>query len=140
MNAMRQNESNQNIDFQLGLLHFVHLLVMVDGSLDQRETIAIHTIKIEEDIPDWLYTQFHESLLKKTDRQIYVEGVDMLNRCTEEEKLCAFVHLHRLSEADNNIDVREVRFLLYSLKATKIAYEDVELSTRMSKAASLRWL
>lgn len=128
---MRQNESNQNIDFQLGLLHFVHLLVMVDGSLDPRESIASQNIMAEENIPDWVFTEFKTSLFNKTERQIYVEGVDMLNRCTEEEKLCAFIHLHRLSEADDNIDIREVRFLLYSLKATKIAFEDAKLNNRI---------
>lgn len=135
MNAAPQNESNQNKDFQLGLLNFVHLLVMVDGVIDQRETKAILAIKEEENISDQVFNDFNKSLLSKTERQIYVDAVDRLNRCTEEEKLCAFVHLHRLSEADENIDVKEVRFMLYSLKAAKIDIEDVVLSARMSKAA-----
>ncbi|MEK6780528.1 MAG: hypothetical protein AABY93_02415 [Bacteroidota bacterium] len=33
MNAMRENVSNQNIDFQLGLLYFAHVLAMVDGDI-----------------------------------------------------------------------------------------------------------
>lgn len=140
MNVLRQNQPLQNMEFHLGLLHFVHLLVMVDGLIDQREKDAMLRIKLEENIPDWLFDDFDASISHKTERQIYDEGVDMLNHCTEEEKLCAFVHLYRLSESDDNIHVKEVRFLLYSLKATKIAFEDVVLSTRMSKAAALRWL
>lgn len=140
MSALLDTKTNTNINFQLGLLHFVHLLVIVDGSIDQREKIAIRKIKLEEKINDWVFDDFEESLPRKTERQIYEEGVEMLNRCTEEEKLCAFVHLHRLAEADENIHEKEVKFLLYSLKATNVAYEDVELSARMSKAVSLRWL
>jgi len=140
MNALRDTTPNYNTDFQLGLLHFVHLLVMVDGAIDQREKAAIRKIKLEEKIPDWIFDDFEESVTEKSERQIYEEGVEMLNRCTEEEKLTAFVHLYRLSEADDNVHVREVRLLLYSLKATRISFEDVELSARMSKAVALRWL
>ena len=140
MKALRERESNQSTDFQLGLLHFVHLLVMVDGEIDQREKAAIRKIKLEEKIPDWIFDDFEESVQEKSERQIYEEGVDMLNRCTEEEKLCAFVHLYRLSEADNYVHVKEVRLLLYSIKATKIEFADVVLSARMSKAVALKWL
>ncbi len=140
MSAMRKHKTSTNADFQLGLLHFVHLLVMVDGEIDQREKAAIRKIKLEEKIPDWVFDEFEESIPQKTERQIYEEGVEMLNRCTEDERLCVFVHLYRLSEADDKIHVKEVRLLLYSIKATKIAFEDVELSARMSKAVSLKWL
>lgn len=111
--------SFHNITFQVGLLHFVHLLAMVDGSIDQREKAAIRKIKLEEKIPDWVFDDFEESLFQRTEREIFEEGVELLNRCSEEERLTAFVHLYRLSEADDSIHVKEVRFLLYSLKATK---------------------
>ncbi len=140
MKAWSEMETKQNIDFQLGLLHFVHLLVMVDGAIDQREKAAIRKIKLEEKIPDWVFDDFEETVADKTEREIYEDGIALLNRCNEEEKLCAFVHLYRLAEADDAVHVREVRFLLYSLKATKIEFEDVELSARMHKAVSLKWL
>jgi hypothetical protein len=140
MRVLRERKSNQSTDFQLGLLHFVHLLVMVDGEIDQREKAAIRKIKLEEKIPDWIFEDFEESVVEKTEREMYDEGVELLNRCTEEEKLCAFVHLYRLSEADDKVHVKEVRLLLYSIKATKIEFADVELSARMSKAVSLKWL
>ena len=140
MEAMRENTPNSNIDFQLGLLHFVHLLVMMDGTIDQRERTAIRKIKLEEKIPDWIFDDFEESVPEKTEREIYDEGVEMLNRCSEEEKLTVFVHLYRLSEADDNVHVKEVRLLLYSMRATKISFEDVVLSARMSKAVALKWL
>jgi hypothetical protein len=142
MTESQQNKTGSihNIAFQVGLLHFVHLLVMVDGSIDQREKAAVRKIKLEEKISDWVFDDFEESVIEKTEREIFEEGVELLNRCTEEERLIAFVHLYRLSEADDSIHVKEVRFLLYSLKATKIEFEDVELSARMSKAVALKWL
>ena len=132
--------SSINIHYQLGLLHFVHLLVMADGELDTREKAAIRKIKLEEKIPDWVFDDFEESIPHKTGRQIYDEGLEMLNSCNEEEKLCAFVHLYRLSEADEYIHEKEIKFLLYSLKDTRVEFADVVLGARMSKAVALKWL
>lgn len=66
---------------------------------------------------------------------MYVEGIDLLNECSEHEKLCAFVQLYRVSEADGFIHEREVRFLLFSLKETQIDFEDVLLAARMAQAS-----
>jgi len=49
------NYQKQNMDFQLGLLHFVHLLVTVDGHIDEREKETIFSIKKEESISGKLF-------------------------------------------------------------------------------------
>jgi uncharacterized tellurite resistance protein B-like protein len=129
--------SFQNPDFQLGLLHFAHLLVRADGSVDQREKAAVQKIKREEKISDKIFFDFEEGVRNKEERKIYEEGVSMLNRCTEDERLCAFVHLYQLAAADESIHEKEVRLLLYSLEATNIAFEDVQLIARMSKSVAI---
>ncbi|MBK5279049.1 MAG: TerB family tellurite resistance protein [Bacteroidia bacterium] len=134
MSAPHKFAPDQKIDFQLWLLHFAHLLAMVDGEIDIREKAAIRKIKLEEKIPDWVFDDFEESVGEKTEQQLYREGMEMLSRCTDEEKLSAFVHLYRLSKADDKVHVREVRFLLYSLKATKISFEEVEYAASQRKA------
>lgn len=121
-----------NINFHLGLLHFVHLLVTVDGHIDDRERAAIAQIKKEEGIPDDVYLDFEKNVAMCTEQEIYSRGVDFLNACTEEERLTAFVHLYRLAEADTSITNKEVRFLLYGLKVTNISFEDVVLSASMT--------
>jgi len=140
MNTASEFKHGREIDFQLGLLHLVHLLMMADGEIHPHEKAVIRRIKLEEKIPDWVFDEFEESIPYKTEHQIYTEGINHINSCTEEEKLCVFVHLYRLAEADQNIHVKEVRLLLYSVKATSLSFEDVELSARMSKAVSLKWL
>jgi uncharacterized tellurite resistance protein B-like protein len=124
---------NQNPQFQLGLLHFAHLLMNADGSIDQREESALQKIKKEELISDKVFQYFEAMIRDKPERKIYEDGVDMLNDCTEDEKLAAFVHLYQLAASDENIHEKEVRLLLYSLEATNIAFEDVKLSAQMSK-------
>jgi hypothetical protein len=45
--------------------------------------------------------------------------------CSDEEKLRAFVHLYKLSEADGQVHVKEVRLLLYSIRMAKIEFNEV---------------
>jgi hypothetical protein len=133
---MKVVASNQNQNYQMGLLHFAHLLVTVDGFIDDREKNAINSLLKEEKIPEHLYHDFQKSVRSRTERELYDKGVQLLIQCTEEEKLSALVHLYRLSEIDNNVHVKEVRLLLYSLKATNVEFEDVVLSAKMLKAGS----
>ena len=130
------NTSAQSLNFQLGLLHFAHLLAMVDGIMDEREKKAIRAIADEEQIPEGVFQDFQKEITRRTEKEIYKQGLDLLNQCNDDEKKCAFVHLYRLSEADDKIHVREVRLLLYSLKATHVDFEDVELIARLTKATN----
>jgi uncharacterized tellurite resistance protein B-like protein len=125
---------NANVNFQLGLLHFVHLLANVDGVVDERERKAMWSIKDEEKIADSVFHEFEQRIATEKEQDIYKEGVDLLNSCSEEERLCAFVHLYRLAEADENIHIREVRLLLYGIKEAKIEFEDVLMSARLAKS------
>jgi uncharacterized tellurite resistance protein B-like protein len=124
----------QNMDFQLGLLHFVHLLVTVDGHINDHEKEAIHSIKREEAIPGKVFHRFVRQITGKTEREVFMDGLNMLNRCNEEERLCAFVHLYRLAQADAHLDVKEVKLLLYSLKETNIEFDDVVLTAQLAIA------
>jgi uncharacterized tellurite resistance protein B-like protein len=124
----------QNLNYQLGLLHFAHLLVTVDGFIDEREKKAIRTLQEEEQIPELVLHEFEEAIIPKSEREVFQQGVTLLNQCNEQEKLSALVHLYRMAEADNHLHIKEVRLLLYSLKATNVEFEDVVLTARMVKA------
>jgi len=128
------NYQKQNMDFQLGLLHFVHLLVTVDGQIDEREKETIYSIKKEESISGKLFQFFMDSINTKTEREVFAEGLERLNRCNEEERLCAFVHLYHLAQADEHLDVKEIKLLLYSLDQTKIDFDDVVLAAQLAIA------
>jgi uncharacterized tellurite resistance protein B-like protein len=119
-------------NFHLGLLHFVHLLVTVDGHIDDRERAAILAIKKEERISDSLFEEFERKAEMAPEAEIYTDGIAYLSACTDDEKLAAFVHLYKLAEADSSITNKEVRFLLYGIKATKISFEDVVMTAGMS--------
>jgi len=124
-----------NRDFQLGLLHFVHLLVNVDGRIDDRERAAILTIREEEGIPESVFLDFENYVLSNSEQEIYRRGAELLNACTEEEKISAFVHLHSLAEVDATISSKEARFLIYSLKLTNIDLEEVIVRSSLAKSS-----
>jgi len=123
-----------NLNYQLGLLHFAHLLVTVDNFIDEREKKAMRELQLEEQISEPVYHEFEKTVTPMSEREIFQEGVTFLNQCNEQEKLCALVHLYRMAEADDLVHIKEVRLLLYSLKATKVEFEDVILAARMAKA------
>ena len=111
--------------FHLGLLYMVHLLIGSDGKVSADERTALMQIKDQEQIPDEIIERFNHVVETKTEREIYQEGIDLLNKCTNDQKLKTFVHLYKLSEADGNVHVKEVRLLLYSIKMTGIEFNDV---------------
>lgn len=126
--------SDVNTSYQAGLLYFAHLLVNVDGVLDEREENALEQICQEEGISNSFYQDFINSLAHKSEREIYEEGLQLLKDCSHEEKVAAIVHLFRLSESDNQIHKKEVRLLFYALGVMGVDFEDVELSARMASS------
>ena len=111
--------------FHLGLLYMVHLLIGSDGKVSPDEKLSLLRIQQHEGISEEIIAQFDKAVTEKTEREIYQEGIDLLNLCTNDQKLTTFVHLYKLSEADGNVHVKEVRLLLYSIKMTGIEFNDV---------------
>ncbi len=120
--------------YQLGLLHFVHVLMAADGIIHQREQLVLEEIKREENISNELFSEFCYSIVGKNELQVFREGVELLNSVSDQDRLCALVQLYRLSEADENIHEEEVRFLFNSLKQTNVDFDDVVLASRLAKS------
>jgi uncharacterized tellurite resistance protein B-like protein len=112
-------------DYQLGLLYLVHLLISADGVIDEKESKALQQIRVDEKITDEVFHEFEEHMRTKKEREIYQQGISMINECNDEEKLNAFVQLYKLSEVDGSVHVKEVRLLLYSIKMAGIEFNDV---------------
>ena len=110
---------------QLGLLYIAHLLISSDGVIDQKEYEALSKIQAKDSIPDSVFKEFEKRIAGKTERDIYKEGIDLLNDSSEEEKLNAFVHLYKMTEVDGRVHVKEVRLLLYTIKTAGIEFNDV---------------
>jgi uncharacterized tellurite resistance protein B-like protein len=114
-----------NQHYHLGLLYLIHLLVSADGIIDEHEKAALHNIKEREGIPDDLFNEFERMVVHKTEREIFETGIELVNLCTVEEKLNVFVLLYKLSEVDGRVHVKEIRFLLYTIKLLGVEFDDV---------------
>ena len=121
-----------NKNYQLGLLDLVHLLMSADGVVDDNETQALNTIKGKEGISETVFDEFKEAIRTKRGREIYQTGIEYMNRCTDEEKLRAFVILYKMSEVDGRVHVKEVRLLLYCIKVSGIEFDDVVAKASIS--------
>jgi uncharacterized tellurite resistance protein B-like protein len=106
-------------------MYLVHLLINADGVIDEKERSGLKKVQILEHIPDSLFTEFELEIANKKEREIYQRGIEMINECSDEEKLNAFVHLYKMSEADGRVHVKEVRLLLYSIRMAGIEFDDV---------------
>jgi uncharacterized tellurite resistance protein B-like protein len=114
-----------NRNYQLGLLCLSHLLISADGVVDDIELKALRTIKEKEKISDALFHEFECLVKEKKEREIFQTGIDSVNQCTAVEKINALVLLYKLSEVDGRVHVREVRFLLYSIKLADVEFDHV---------------
>ena len=112
-------------NYHLGLLYMVHLLVSSDGEVSEGETKMLDMIRKREAVPDEVFSEFSTHVAVRKEREIYQSGIEYLNKCTDQEKLEAFAHLYRLSEADGSVHVKEVRLLLYSIRMAGIEFNDV---------------
>ncbi len=108
-----------------GLLYLIHLLINADGVVNSNEQLALLKIKDKEKIPQSVFENFLEDIKIKKPREIYQEGIEKINACTDAEKLRAFVHLYKLSQVDGSVHVKEVRLLLYSIKMAHLEFDDI---------------
>lgn len=120
-------------DYQLGLLYLVHLLISADGVVDESEEKQLLKICEKESIPAEVFSEFKTQVTGSKDREIYHKGIELINKCSDEEKLDAFVHLYKMSEADGTVHVKEVRLLLYSIKMADIEFNDVVARAAQTK-------
>jgi uncharacterized tellurite resistance protein B-like protein len=112
-------------DYHLGLLYLVHLLIGIDGIVDENEQKQLLKIRDAEGVAADVFEEFENQVNQMKNRDIYQLGLNYINKCSDEKKLDAFVHLYKMSEADGTVHVKEVRLLLYSIKQASIEFSDV---------------
>ena len=111
--------------FQNSILLLSYLITNADGVLDDHELDAIGKICKYEDISEGSLINFVKGIPSYSEREVYEKGIDEIGFCDDDAKIRVFAWLHRLSEADGDVHVKEVRFLLYSIKKAGIEFEEV---------------
>ncbi len=110
-------------NYAQALLHLTYLLIWSDSEISGDEIHYLDKIKESEGISDMVFKQFNDSVIGKTGREIYQTGIKMINDCSAEFKIRAFVKLFQLANADGVFHVKEVRLLLYAAKLADLDFE-----------------
>jgi hypothetical protein len=90
---------NTHENYTLALLHLTYLLIWSDSEISGEEIYYLDKIKESEGISDAEFEQFNNSVIGKTGLEIYQSGIKMINACSSELKIRAFVKLFQLANA-----------------------------------------
>ena len=112
-------------NYHNGLLYLAHLVISADGVIDENELKALETIKEKEGIPNEVFFAYKSDVSNMKERDIYQKAIDLISTCEDSERLRAFTWLYKISEVDGSVHVKEVRFLLYSVKRANVEFNDV---------------
>ena len=111
--------------FQNSLMLLSYLIMNADGVLDDLELEAIRKICEFENISDETKIAFFNGIASLSEKEVYYKGLEEVSYCNDEDKIRVFAWLHRISEIDGAVHVKEVRFLMYSMRKAGIEFEDV---------------
>lgn len=111
--------------YTVGLLALMSVLVNSDGEISENELNYLQRIKDAEGIPDQDFDAYTNTILGKSEKEVYQIGMDAINRCSDNEKLNAFARMYHMAQADGVIHVKEVRLLLYAVKTAQVDFNMV---------------
>lgn len=111
--------------FNNGLLFLSYLIMVADGILDEVELDALKKICRHEGISLDYLDNFIRYTKVLPEKEVYNKGLEEIAMCNDEEKLRVFGWLYRISEVDGTVHVKEIRFLIYSLKEAGIDFENI---------------
>ncbi|HLT80870.1 MAG TPA: hypothetical protein VKZ86_07555 [Cyclobacteriaceae bacterium] len=111
--------------YHAGLLYLIHLLMGVDGDINETELVALRKVRDHEKIPDPLYFEFESNVRTLRERELYHRGIGFINQCSRDEKLSIFATLYKMSEVDGRVHQKEIKLLLYSIESAGIEFDEV---------------
>ena len=121
-----------NQTYHSGLLYLIHLLMGVDGDINETELTALKKVRVHENISDNLYQEFEKNIRTLRERDIYNRGIQLIDKCTQEERLRIFSTLYKMSEVDGRVHQKEIKLLLYSIEQAGIEFDDVVNAAKSS--------
>jgi hypothetical protein len=129
--AMKSQEN-----YERGLLYITYLLINSDEEISENELYFLHKMRVEEGISDETFADHFKSLLEKNEQEIYQIGIDSINLCTHDQKLKIFSRLYQMALVDKILRVKEVRFILYAIKITRMDINEVVQMVHQKKMAA----
>ena len=127
-------EKLSKTEYCKSLLYLTHGVIRSDGLVHIEESMALNNLCQNEKISFEERDKFLAEIEGTDSNHIFLTGLDALKKCSFEEQGKVLGWIYRLVEADNSIDVREARFLLYAINASQYTIEDIiEISKSLPK-------
>lgn len=104
----------------------------VDGDINETELVALKKVREYEQISENLYQKFETAVRTLREREIYNQGIQLVDKCTPEERLRIFATLYKMSEVDGRVHQKEIKLLLYSIEKAGIEFDDVVNAAKSS--------
>ncbi len=101
-----------------------------DQEISENELNFLDSVRQEAGVNDEAFRLFYNSVIGKTEREIYQIGMNAINQCSEEDKIKIFVKLYQMAMADQVLKPKEVRLILY---ATRMAEVDMNRVVESAK-------
>ena len=111
--------------YQKSLIYLTYSVIRSDGEVHFSETNALNKLLFHEGISLSDHEQFLDEINPLTAQDVFNTGLNTIKECTVEEQKKVLAWIYTLVEADDNVDVREARFLLYAINATNLDLETI---------------
>ena len=116
---------DQENAYHYGILYMIHLIIAADDVIDAGELKALETVIKTEGMDADIYRKFIDETAEMSEKEIFHKGIDIISSCSREQMIRAFAWLMKISESDGHVHVKEIRFLLYSVKKAGIGFNEV---------------
>jgi len=106
-------------EYYKGLLFLAYLLINSDKEISDNELYYLHKMRVQEGMTDDDFAKHLNSLIGKSEKEIYQIGIESLNRCTDGAKIKALSILNKMAVSDKVFNPKEVQFISYAIKLSR---------------------
>ncbi len=133
---MRKFEEHKKI-YSSAIMHLAHALTFpqdMEFGLSTSGLLLLEKIKVLEYLDGGYFNIVKESLRKKTELETYKDTANILNLCTDKNKMKAFMLFLKIADEDQLVSKKEVRLWLSLSKLQQI---DIHTTLRIYSIENL---
>ncbi|MEY4930760.1 MAG: hypothetical protein RI909_1484 [Bacteroidota bacterium] len=106
-------------EYYKGLLFLAYLLINSGKEISDNELYYLHKMRVQEGMSDDDFANYLNSLIGKSEKEIYQIGIASLNRCPDAAKIRALSILNKMAVSDKVFNPKEVQFISYAITLSK---------------------
>ncbi len=113
-------------DNQKSLLYLSYVVMNTDGVIQNQEyTLLKKIIEFEQVSKDSL-AEFNKDIKKKSLEELRKIGLGGLMNASRRDQIKTLAWIYKMIYADDDVNVKEAQFLMYTIKPTDISYSELK--------------